>query len=140
MQLRRVAHELRPRILDDLGLIPALEFLAGGPSVRRGITVDFAFSVKGAIPAPVETAVYRLVQESITNISRHSSATRVLLELHEYTRGDSGAASRTTVWDLKGSGIQHQDLVSSASAIVSMLWAPHSPFGRRPVRALTSWQ
>src|SRR4051794_9780894 len=82
IQLRRVAHELRPRVLDDLGLIAALKFLVNGVSVRRGITVDFAFSISGTIPASVETAVYRLVQEAITNISRHSKATRVVLALH----------------------------------------------------------
>src|SRR3954453_19463600 len=60
-QLRRVAHELRPRVLDDLGLISALKFLVNGLSVRRGITVDFAFSVSRTIGPSVETAVYRLV-------------------------------------------------------------------------------
>jgi two-component system, NarL family, sensor histidine kinase UhpB len=83
-QLRRVAHELRPRILDDLGLVPALKFLANGISLRAGITVEVAFTVTGAVPAPVETAVYRFVQESITNISRHAKATRVVLALQEW--------------------------------------------------------
>jgi signal transduction histidine kinase len=82
-QLRRLAYELRPRILDDLGLVPALRFLAQGVYLRRGITMEFGTSLKGPLPAAVETAVYRLMQEAITNISRHSSATRIELELQE---------------------------------------------------------
>jgi signal transduction histidine kinase len=82
-QLRRLAYELRPRILDDLGLVAALRFLTEGMTRRRGIAVGFAASLGGSVPVPVETAVFRLVQESLTNISRHSGATRVLVELEE---------------------------------------------------------
>jgi signal transduction histidine kinase len=82
-QLRRLAHELRPRILDDLGLVPALRFLADGMSVRGEIVVSLTTSLGGPLPAVVETAVYRLVQESLTNIRRHARATQVVLEVEE---------------------------------------------------------
>ena len=82
-QIRQVAHELRPRILDDLGLAPALRFLADGLSIRRSVSVTLAVGVAGPLPAPVETAVYRVVQESITNISKHANARHVSVTVEE---------------------------------------------------------
>ena len=75
-QLRRLAHELRPRILDDLGLVPALEFLADGFRKRRAIsvTVDAALD---RLPQVIETTLYRVVQEALTNVGKHSHATHV---------------------------------------------------------------
>jgi len=79
-QLRRLAHELRPRILDDLGLVPALEFLAEGFGKRRAIsvTVDAAL---GRLPPMIETTVYRVVQEALTNVGKHSRAAHVGIRL-----------------------------------------------------------
>jgi signal transduction histidine kinase len=83
-QFRQLAHELRPRILDDLGLVPALRFLVDGLRIRRGISATFAARVAGPLPVLVETAVYRLVQESITNIGKHANAQRVVIEVEEH--------------------------------------------------------
>jgi signal transduction histidine kinase len=81
-QLRRLAHELRPRILDDLGLVPALEFLADGFGKRRAIavTVDAAL---GRLPPVIETTLYRVVQEALTNVAKHSHATHVGIGLSQ---------------------------------------------------------
>jgi signal transduction histidine kinase len=73
-RLRRLSHELRPTILDDLGLRPALEFLAEGFSARTGIPIRVEGKTDGRVDPLVETAVYRVVQEALTNIARHSSA------------------------------------------------------------------
>lgn len=75
-QLRRLSHELRPVILDDLGVVPALRYLADGLSRRAGIGI----SVDGPAdrwPRPVESALYRIAQEALTNVSRHARATHV---------------------------------------------------------------
>jgi signal transduction histidine kinase len=80
-QLRRLSHELRPTILDNLGLQPALLFLAQGVTGRTGVLVSVKGSTEGRLPLPVETAVYRIVQEALTNASKHSRATRVEVEL-----------------------------------------------------------
>lgn len=80
-QLRRLAHELRPTALADLGLLPALEFLADGVSLRAGITTSVEGSTGGDIPLLVETAVYRIVQEALTNVVRHASAQHVTIRL-----------------------------------------------------------
>jgi signal transduction histidine kinase len=80
--LRRFSHELRPTVLDDLGLQAGLEFLANNVSKRTGIFVKFENSVDGRLPAPVETALYRITQEALTNISRHAKAKNAFLQLH----------------------------------------------------------
>ena len=74
-RIRRISHELRPTILDDMGLLPAIEFLADGISQRWGIPVTVRGTVASRLPLPVETAVYRAAQEGLTNVARHAQAT-----------------------------------------------------------------
>ena len=76
--VRRLAVELRPKVLDDFGLVPALERLTESFGEQTGIRVDFE-SRAGAerLPAEVETAIYRIVQESLTNVVKHAHARRV---------------------------------------------------------------
>lgn len=80
-QLRRLSHELRPPMLDQLGLIPALRFLADGFAKRAGIEVIFSESFRERLPQLVETALYRVVQEALNNVARHAEATRVDITL-----------------------------------------------------------
>jgi len=68
--LRRLSHELRPTILDDLGLLPALQFLAEGIAKRTGLLIEVGGSTRGRLPPVVETALYRIVQEALTNAAR----------------------------------------------------------------------
>jgi PAS domain S-box-containing protein len=76
LQLRRLSHELRPTILDDLGLIPALEFLAEGVAKRTQLRITVQGST-GRLPPLIETALYRSVQEALTNVTRHAQARSV---------------------------------------------------------------
>jgi PAS domain S-box-containing protein len=85
-QLRHLAHELRPRILDDMGLVPALEFLAEGVEKRAGISVTVIALLETRLPPLVETTLYRLAQEALTNVSKHARATRVSLQLRQEPR------------------------------------------------------
>ena len=80
-QLRRVSHELHPRMLDDLGLAQAVRFLGDTFSRRAGIPVDVAVDVETASPRAVETVFYRLVQEALTNIGKHAKAAHVTIRL-----------------------------------------------------------
>lgn len=75
-QLRRLSHELRPPILDQLGLLPALQFLADGFRKRSGldVTIDNRTDIRGRFPPHIETALYRAVQEALNNVSRHAKA------------------------------------------------------------------
>jgi signal transduction histidine kinase len=81
VQLRRLSHELRPTALGDLGLVPALQFLAEGVSMRSGLTATVDGSPDDHLPLLVETAVYRIVQEALTNVAKHAAATRVDIRL-----------------------------------------------------------
>jgi len=72
--LRRLSHELRPPLLDQLGLLPALRFLAEGVSERSGIAVRVHGELDQRPPASVENAVYRMVQEALDNVVEHSGA------------------------------------------------------------------
>jgi signal transduction histidine kinase len=75
-RLRNLSHELRPPILDDLGLVPALEFLADGVSKRWGLPVTVEATTGRSLPAMVEATLYRVTQEALTNVARHARATR----------------------------------------------------------------
>src|SRR5581483_2559442 len=80
--VRRLAVELRPKALDDFGLVAALERLTESFAEQTGIAVEFA-APKDAdrLPAEVETALYRIVQESLTNVVKHARASRVSIVL-----------------------------------------------------------
>ena len=80
-EIRRVAHELRPLILDDLGLVPALRFLGEGVARRAGVSITVAGSTGGRLPAQIETELYRTTQEALNNIARHSHASLARIEV-----------------------------------------------------------
>jgi signal transduction histidine kinase len=80
-ELRRLSHELRPTILDDLGLLPALEFLAHGVAARTGLRIRVDSALAERLAPAVETAFYRSMQEGLTNITKHAAATHVDLRL-----------------------------------------------------------
>ena len=80
-RLRSLSHELRPPILDDLGLVPALEFLADGVSKRWGLAVTVEASTGHTLPPMVETTLYRITQEALTNVGKHANATRAEVRL-----------------------------------------------------------
>ena len=75
--LRRYSHELRPTMLDDLGWIPAIRFLAEGISKRASLPIHIDAAVSERLPGPVETTLYRIVQEALTNAVKHAKATNV---------------------------------------------------------------
>jgi signal transduction histidine kinase len=80
--VRRLAVELRPSALDDFGLVAALERLATSFAEQSGIAVDFQTSLAGErLSGEVETALYRIVQESLTNVVKHARARRVSILL-----------------------------------------------------------
>ncbi|MBI3561139.1 MAG: ATP-binding protein [Gammaproteobacteria bacterium] len=76
-QLRDMSHELRPTLLDDLGLLPALEFLAKGITKRTGVTINVEGSMADRPSATIETTLYRIVQEALVNASKHAHASQV---------------------------------------------------------------
>lgn len=80
-QLRRVSHEIHPRIVEDLGLLEAITFLTDAFMRRTGIHVTVAAAIDRRYALPVETLLYRLVQEGLTNITRHARASTASVTL-----------------------------------------------------------
>jgi signal transduction histidine kinase len=80
--VRRLAVELRPKVLDDFGLVPALERLARTFGDQTGIGVRFEPGFADErLPSEVETALYRIVQEALTNIVKHAHAHNISIVL-----------------------------------------------------------
>ena len=76
--LRRISRDLHPRILDDHGLSAGIESLATNFSKRTGIKFNLdKISVKNLLSLEIKTSLYRVAQEALTNIERHSGATEV---------------------------------------------------------------
>ena len=76
--VRRLAVQLRPAALDDFGLVPALERLVQTYSETTGIAVELEAGLgEHRLPAELETTLYRIVQEALTNIVKHADATKV---------------------------------------------------------------
>jgi len=81
-RLRNLSHELRPTILDDLGLVPAVGFLAEAFSTRTGMSVEVTGDAADQrFDAPVETALYRILQEALANVARHAQARHVIIDI-----------------------------------------------------------
>lgn len=83
-QVRSLALALRPAILDDLGLAPALRWMAEQIAARSGLEVCFDLEESNAgerLPPPLESACFRIAQEALTNIARHAQAKRVTIAL-----------------------------------------------------------
>jgi signal transduction histidine kinase len=93
-ELRRLSHELRPMILDDLGLVPALQVVTEGMARRSGLSVQIETCLEGRLPPNVETALYRIVQEALTNVVRHAHANNVKIHLVHDTKGTLRCAIR----------------------------------------------
>ncbi|HEX6767336.1 MAG TPA: GAF domain-containing sensor histidine kinase, partial [Polyangiaceae bacterium] len=85
-QVRRISSDLRPGVLDDLGLVAALEWKASDFEQRTGTPCVFRVKLPDARFEPeVSTAVFRIFQEALTNVVRHAQATRVDVHLEHDT-------------------------------------------------------
>ena len=88
-EVRRLARDLRPATLDDLGLIPTIEWHTRTFSQKTGLDIDFQTDTPEdfRLPEYTELVLYRVMQEALTNAARHASATRVRIRLVK--QGDS---------------------------------------------------
>ena len=80
-EVRRISRDLHPSILDDFGLMAAVESLVGEFQRRSKINVNLVkVKVRNLLPQDAKTALYRVTQEALTNIERHADATEVDIE------------------------------------------------------------
>ncbi|MCE0504655.1 MULTISPECIES: cache domain-containing protein [unclassified Roseivivax] len=87
-EVRRISRDLRPGVLDDLGLGPAIKALCEDFRSRTGLDVMFDTVVfRNRLDQDAKIALYRIAQEALTNVERHSGATRVEIDLRGHTRG-----------------------------------------------------
>jgi signal transduction histidine kinase len=97
--LRSLITELRPAALDELGLEPALESLAERTRMLQGVEVESAIAIgDGRLPPELESTIYRVVQESLTNAAKHAEASRITIRI----TADAGAVTVAVSDDGKG--------------------------------------
>jgi two-component system sensor histidine kinase UhpB len=107
--VRRIASALRPGILDDLGLVPAIEWQLSDFQRRTGIICEFRKARSLVIDKDYSSVLFRVFQESLTNIVRHSEAEKVEITLRK-TKGELVLA----ICD-DGKGIRESEVSSAAS-------------------------
>ncbi len=114
-EVRRISRDLRPGILDDLGLGPALKTLVEDFSVRTGVTCAFETVVfRNRLDDDAKIALYRIAQEALTNIERHAGATEVAVGLRGHRQG-----ATLQITD-NGRGIQSAGLASGGLGLRNM--------------------
>lgn len=87
-EVRRISRDLRPGVLDDLGLGPAIQALSDALAQRTGIAVDFKTVVfRNRLSQDAKIALYRIAQEAFTNIERHAKASEVTVRVHGHASG-----------------------------------------------------
>ena len=110
-RVRELSLELRPSLLDDLGLATALSWYAERFSTRTGINTKVSGDLPDGIQRAVQTALFRIAQEALTNTARHSEATRARVALAEVDRH-----LRLTVSD-NGVGFDAASLLNGSSGM-----------------------
>jgi two-component system NarL family sensor kinase len=151
-QVRRLSRNLRPGELDDFGLVAAARSACQEFELRSGIQVQFLHDeFEERLPSALELSLYRIIQEALTNVERHSGATNVEIELNgdeDYVTleiSDNGhgfdmAKKREARTDGGGLGLLHmRERASLAGGVFSMTSSPgngvrmtiHVPITRR---------
>ena len=129
--VRALAVELRPAALDDFGLVAALERLAETFQARSGLETIVQANIDGRLPAEIETVLYRVVQEALTNVLKHAGAEHVSIVL----RSRDGSVAVTI--DDDGAGLPQTTSARrlSACSACASVWrssAGRSRSSRRP--------
>lgn len=113
-EVRRISRDLRPGVLDDLGLGPAIKALAEEFRQRTGIETEFNTVVfRNRLDPEAKIALFRIAQEALTNIERHAGATHVDIDLRGHRAGatlriaDNGTGMRETGGATRGIGLRN---------------------------------
>jgi signal transduction histidine kinase len=112
--VRALAVELRPTALDDFGLVAALERLAETFQARSGLKTLVQANIDGRLPPEIETVLYRVVQEALTNVIKHAGAEHVSIVL----RSRDGSVAVTI--DDDGRGFVQTDVRDEALGLLGM--------------------
>ena len=109
--LRRYAQELRPAILDDMGLVAALEWMVDSLTAEKGIDVDVQLDMPGHdLPHETQLLLFRIAQETLGNIRRHAQASKVMVRL------EAGAGKIRVIITDNGKGFEVPVQISDLSS------------------------
>jgi signal transduction histidine kinase len=137
--VREMSQLLRPTILDDFGLDAGIRWLAERFSERTGIEVNYRSTFEDRLPDEAETHLFRIVQEALTNVARHSAATRVDIELqrdgdrihlalkdngHGFKNGSSPGGLGLVGMHARARSIGGEVTIQSRDGVAIELWAP----------------
>jgi signal transduction histidine kinase len=113
--VRRLAVDLRPTTLDDFGVVTAIQRLCGDVAEKSGISIDFHATREGErMPREVESCLYRVVQEALTNVIKHADAAHVSVLLAP------GDRDLTLIVEDDGAGFEPADVPSERLGLVGM--------------------
>ncbi len=121
--VRELSQLLRPTILDDFGLDAGIRWLAEGFTRRTGIHVDYQSTFSGRLPDEIETHLFRIAQEALTNVARHSGAKNVRIRLSS----DDGRVRLAVADD--GRGLDGLVAGTGSLGIIGMRARAHSAGG-----------
>jgi two-component system NarL family sensor kinase len=112
--IRQVSHDLRPTVLDDLGLNTGLKGLIDQFQERTNIKVKYSFKVTAELPDEIEITLYRFAQEALTNIEKHSQASNVILQVWQ--------SHRRVIFECldDGRGCSHQSTLTPGIGLINM--------------------
>lgn len=115
--MRRICSQLRPKVLDDLGLAAATEWFCERFAKRMGIRCDLIMEPPDMeLPSDLSVTIFRIIQEALTNVERHSNATRVKLKIKK------GRGSVEMNVEDNGKGITDQQINSENSLGLIGMW------------------
>ena len=129
--VRELSQLLRPTILDDFGLDAGLRWLSESFTQRTGIDVDYHSDFSGRLADGNETHLFRIVQEALTNIARHSGATKVRIRLHADAK-----RIQVSIHD-NGSGLKPHNGGSGGMGMIGMRARARSAGGELTVNSKT---
>jgi signal transduction histidine kinase len=127
--VRELSQLLRPTILDDFGLDASIRSVADRFNQRTGIEVDFQSEFAGRLAEETETHLFRIVQEALTNVARHSGATRVCIHLRP--EGERLCLSFAD----NGGGLQPSDRAANGIGMTGMRARARSAGGGMSIRS-----
>jgi two-component system NarL family sensor kinase len=143
-EVRRISHDLRPALLDDLGLAPALDYLASEFGRHSGTPVRFhAEGPMDGVPEMAGTVLFRIAQEALTNVERHAGARQVEMSLVRRGRclslgiaDDGGGFDAHDIAQHPQRGIGLRNMMERMEAIGGRLAIESSPLGTRVVASI----
>lgn len=115
-EVRSLSHMMHPRVLDDLGLAPALEWIARQTRDKESFDVEVFAEDGPAIPAPLASVLYRVAQEALRNATRHASASRVEI----FLRRPPGKATLEVTDDGRGFDVRRAEERRPGMGLFSM--------------------